>query len=215
MIKLLACLFMLIDHIGIIFFPGAVGLRLVGRLSMPLYAYCIARGIRYTRDIKKYLLRVLCVACAAQIPFMLMVGELKLNICFLWAGSICLIWALKARKSTVERLLLISAGIIACALISVDYGAYGLLWVLILYRYGEREQTAALWASWAALHMAALVTDIHTGSLRLFTLPALAIIDLCVRCGLEKKKRSSAVLNWFYPAHITVLLILKAVSSNI
>ena len=48
MIKALAALFMLIDHIGMILFPQAYVLRIVGRLSMPLFAYSVARGFYYS-----------------------------------------------------------------------------------------------------------------------------------------------------------------------
>lgn len=37
MIKILAALFMLIDHIGMIFFPENYLLRIIGRVSMPLF----------------------------------------------------------------------------------------------------------------------------------------------------------------------------------
>ena len=48
MIKLLATLFMFIDHVGMILFPDIRDLRLIGRISMPLFAYCVARGFYYT-----------------------------------------------------------------------------------------------------------------------------------------------------------------------
>ena len=37
-LKLLACTFMLVDHIGAILFPELSVLRAVGRLAMPLFA---------------------------------------------------------------------------------------------------------------------------------------------------------------------------------
>ena len=39
MIKLIAALTMLTDHIGLVLFPDVLMLRLVGRLSMPLFAH--------------------------------------------------------------------------------------------------------------------------------------------------------------------------------
>lgn len=35
MVKFLACLFMVIDHIGCYFFPQLIWLRMIGRISMP------------------------------------------------------------------------------------------------------------------------------------------------------------------------------------
>lgn len=39
-IKILAALFMLIDHAGLILFPEIIILRYIGRLSFPLFAFC-------------------------------------------------------------------------------------------------------------------------------------------------------------------------------
>ena len=49
MIKTYACVFMVIDYIGLIFFPEAIIFRIVGRLSMPLFAYCIAWSFSHCR----------------------------------------------------------------------------------------------------------------------------------------------------------------------
>ncbi len=49
-IKLMAAAFMVIDHIGMIFFPEAVWLRCIGRISLPLFAYMLAEGFAYTRS---------------------------------------------------------------------------------------------------------------------------------------------------------------------
>ncbi len=37
-LKIIACVSMLVDHIGMILFPDVVALRIVGRLAMPLFA---------------------------------------------------------------------------------------------------------------------------------------------------------------------------------
>ena len=49
-LKLLAAVFMFIDHLGLIFYPDLLWLRMLGRLSMPLFAFAIAEGCRYTRS---------------------------------------------------------------------------------------------------------------------------------------------------------------------
>lgn len=51
-LKLIACVSMLIDHIGMIFFPDMVVLRAVGRLAMPLLV--LYSGKRGTRDLKLF-----------------------------------------------------------------------------------------------------------------------------------------------------------------
>lgn len=38
-IQFIAALTMLIDHIGMVFFPSVIGFRAIGRLSFPLFAF--------------------------------------------------------------------------------------------------------------------------------------------------------------------------------
>ena len=44
LIRLLACLFMLVDHAGKMLFPDIPEMRLIGRLAFPMFAYGVAVG---------------------------------------------------------------------------------------------------------------------------------------------------------------------------
>ncbi len=57
-IKLIAMVSMVIDHLGDNFFPQAIWMRAVGRLALPLFAFCVSEGYIHTHDRKKYLLRM-------------------------------------------------------------------------------------------------------------------------------------------------------------
>lgn len=57
-IKLIALLTMVFDHIGE-FIPGtSIYLRYIGRLSFPLFMFCFVWGLHYTHDRKRYFLRL-------------------------------------------------------------------------------------------------------------------------------------------------------------
>ncbi len=57
-LKLIALLFMLLDHIAE-FIPGTPEwLHWIGRLSAPIFFFCMAWGFHYTHNRKKYLLRM-------------------------------------------------------------------------------------------------------------------------------------------------------------
>ena len=49
-LKLIAMLSMLIDHVGMLLFPGVRVLRIIGRLAFPIFAYMIAEGCAHTRS---------------------------------------------------------------------------------------------------------------------------------------------------------------------
>src|SRR5205085_4973530 len=70
-IKLIAIIAMVIDHIGLFFFPHILLLRIIGRLAFPLFAWLIANGAHHSKNPTKYLTRLFLFALLAQIPFIL------------------------------------------------------------------------------------------------------------------------------------------------
>lgn len=81
-LKLIACITMLIDHTGYVFAAQldtiapwlSTGFRVVGRLAFPIFAMCIAEGAARTSSPKRYFGRMLLFALIAQIPYSLMLG---------------------------------------------------------------------------------------------------------------------------------------------
>ncbi len=74
MLKLLACLFMLLDHIGYYFdftlpMPLVLFLRSAGRLAFPIFAWSVARGFARTHNIVWYFLRMSLFAVLTEILF--------------------------------------------------------------------------------------------------------------------------------------------------
>lgn len=71
MLKLLACIFMLLDHIGFYFdsmLPPTIVilLRAVGRLAFPMFAWNVARGYSRTRKVPVYFFRMLSFAVISE-----------------------------------------------------------------------------------------------------------------------------------------------------
>ena len=59
----------LVSEIVIDRVPSIMGY--IGRLAAPIFMFCITVGFRYTKDIKKYILRVFTFAFISQIPYIL------------------------------------------------------------------------------------------------------------------------------------------------
>lgn len=66
LLKLLALLFMVVDHVGAALLPGYLDLRLIGRIALPLYGWCLVVGMSYTHDWRKYALRMLAAGLLSQ-----------------------------------------------------------------------------------------------------------------------------------------------------
>ena len=134
-LKLIACFSMLCDHMGYLLFPQAAALRWIGRLALPLFAFFIGEGCRYTRDRKKYVLRLALLAVVCQAAYfseeLIVNGQLTaasgcwyFNIIFTFALACgaCFLWldAQKARqagetKKAALRLTLLAVYLAALA----------------------------------------------------------------------------------------------------
>ena len=79
MLKIIAMVSMVFDHVGDLFFPGLVWPRMIGRLAMPIFSFCIAEGYIHTRDKNRYLLRMGIFALVSEAPFDL-AFERRLNL---------------------------------------------------------------------------------------------------------------------------------------
>ena len=71
-LKLIACISMLADHICAVLFPNAAFSpyirEFIGRIAFPIFAYLIVEGALHTRSRRRYLISVLILAAASE-PF--------------------------------------------------------------------------------------------------------------------------------------------------
>ncbi len=75
MLKMIAMISMVFDHAGALFFPVLLWPRMIGRIAMPVFSFCIAEGYIHTRDKNKYLLRMGIFALISEMPFDLAFSE--------------------------------------------------------------------------------------------------------------------------------------------
>ena len=70
-LKIIALITMFLDHISYPIFGGFSYLNLIGRIAFPIFAFQISEGFIHTKNVKKYMLRLLLFAFISQIPFQL------------------------------------------------------------------------------------------------------------------------------------------------
>ena len=148
-LRLVACLAMLMDHIGYQY--GLFGLRLVGRIAFPIFVFLLVNGLRHTSSPRRYALRLGVFALLSQVPFSLFgYGQLwnaHGNVLFtLFLALVALIAADCLARYKVLRWLP-ALGIILLydfGILSSDYGARGILLALVICLTDGRPALMAL-----------------------------------------------------------------------
>lgn len=159
MLRFVACLLMLADHLGSLFLPGEPILRLVGRMAFPVFAFLVAQGCRWTRDPRRYAARLALLAAVSQLPFLLAFpsGYAGGNVVLtLLAGALACLAPPGRRGVTLGGMALVAEAS------RLDYGAAGVLAVFVFWWVGERREHRA-----AAFLAVGLLTAAREGLLAL------------------------------------------------
>ena len=97
-LKILACIFMAIDHIGFRWFPDLMILRVIGRLAFPIFAFFIAEGCRYSKHKVRRFFTIFAMGAVFFISYYVYTGTLYANIFLTFAVSILMIHLLQFCK---------------------------------------------------------------------------------------------------------------------
>lgn len=205
MIKLIAMVTMLIDHIGVVFFPNALWLRVIGRIAFPLFAWGIARGYKHTRNFKLYALRLLAAGLVSQLPYVWLFGKDYLNICFTLLTGLLVLKLFDSRTLPVPVKVAGIAVLLAAAhFLKMEYGIYGILTIFLFFLFWE-DKKVFLYQG--------LLTVAGTMLYRYHEIQLVSILSSFLVVYLRKYdfKLNRFVQYGFYPLHIMILLLIRYV----
>lgn len=231
-LKLLAAVFMFIDHLGLLFFPHKLWFRAIGRLAMPIFAFAISEGCRYTKNKIRYFLMLFVLGAICQIVYFIVdPSTLYFGILITFSLSVLLIYAMQYAKkqifngaaSVLEKscaLLLFFVtliGVVAfCNFFTVDYGLYGCLLpvfasIFDLHRIPAPDKlkkldTIPLRVLCMAAPLALLVFTVSWTNFGAISLVAFGSILLLFLYNGERGKRNMKYFFYiFYPLHLGLL----------
>ncbi|MBT2283269.1 conjugal transfer protein TraX [Paenibacillus polymyxa] len=200
----IAMITMLIDHIGAVFFPHIIELRIIGRIAFPIYAFAVYIGYKHTRDVQKYIWRLFWIAIISQVPFMAAFNHYSLNVVWtLWSALLVLFVIDKLPSKLLGIPIVIGAGWFM-EISQMDYGMYGLLLVL-LFRYFQGPVLVV-----AHVLLNALYLLLHNSSVQMYSVLATAGIAIAqyYQAGF-RMKGPRWVWRYFYPAHLVIIAIIR------
>ncbi|MBP1931840.1 TraX family protein [Ammoniphilus resinae] len=200
MLQLLAMITMLIDHIGLLFYQDHEIFRVIGRIAFPTYCFLLVEGYNRTKNVKRYMTRLLGIAVISQLPYSILFLTLDLNVVFTLLLGLLVLYGMD-RMGEGQRnypVFIILFSILSAFFIPMDYGIYGILLILI-YRYAKGKQ---LFLYHLALNIIFLIS--HQWVLQLYS------IVFTVFLVYYRDPRDFRIPNWlyrsFYPAHLVGLL---------
>jgi hypothetical protein len=195
-LKLIAAATMLVDHIGVVFFPDVVGWRIIGRISFPLFVWLLVQGEAHTRDAVRYGVRLAVLGVVSQPVYQLAFGTASPNILFeLLLGLICL--RLARRFPAVQVPIWLGAAGLS-ELLAMGYSSYGIALVALTRYYRPTLLWTLVWVSFHGVWVAVAGP---------FQLPAIAVPLLFFGAKGDRGPRA----RWFYafyPGHLALLWLL-------
>lgn len=226
-LKMIALVTMTIDHTTYVlseFYPffaeHRMLLRGIGRIAFPIYCFLLVEGYFHTRNVKKYIGRLLLVFLLAEYPFDLALcscvpdWEYQNVMLTLAIGlmAVALIdhakgWAQKLTENRSAQIAFqlalsgaaIIGGIRLADLCATDYGGGGVVFILLFYLFRK--------------HPIALTVSLYAAMYQLFwwfeAIGILAMIPILLYNGRQGAKPGGQLGKWFfylyYPLHLLVL----------
>ncbi len=210
-LKIIACLTMLIDHLGAVFFPQYIYLRIIGRIAFPIFAFLIAEGYLHTHNVKKYLIRLFTFALISEIPFNLAFnGNIidfgsGLNVFFTLFFGLLAVFVYDHYKN-FGFLPVLLIGIIA-HLLDTDYGMLGVMVIFAFYAFkGDFYKQALSYILLTLVFLGILYLEYESINLQVFS--PIALIPIYFYNG-KKGFNIKYLFYVFYPGHLLILGLLR------
>lgn len=207
MIKLIAMILMVIDHVGYLYFPEMIELRLIGRLAAPMFAYGIAKGYNYScrnGHFNNYIINLLVLGIVTIFAKYYSFGTIGLNICFTWILSLFILRFMDNKKYVLALITFLIG-----AYLKVEYGIMmlGLPYVFYVSTIKHNDYNLPILYMIISTYWYYLdsKTIFYIQLIAILSVPMIKLLKKCDQCVKIPKIISYA----FYPLHIFILGLIR------
>lgn len=211
-LKIIAVITMLCDHLGYIIYAKFSFMNYIGRLSFPIFAFLVTEGYKHTKNLKKYFARLLIFATISQVPYMLFIStfsnSFSLNILFtLSLGLLGITLYDKIKFKPFGILFTILLSFIAHYL-HFDYGCFGIVTIFIFYIFKEKKHFMNLFFCITVFinYFYNYLTTLRIEYIFIILFCSLSLIPINLY-NEKKGKNIKYFLYVFYPLHLIVLYL--------
>lgn len=218
-LKGIACFTMLLDHIGATMVQGYV-LRIIGRIAFPIFCFLMAEGTFYTKNPRKYGLRLMIGALLSEIPFDLafrgrLTWEYQNVMLTLFLGFLT-VEIIQRTEFDIVKVLAVSGGFALAEWANTDYGGFGVLLVVLFSQTRGKlwfQTIMVAMFSWMINSLKIPVLGILV-PIEMFAI--FAMIPIALYSG--GKVTSNRAVQWgfylFYPVHLIILVLVRILLWN-
>lgn len=198
---------MLIDHIGAIFSPHILIFRIIGRIAFPIFTYTTMIGYFKTKDLSKYLIRLLIVGIISQPVYALAfdISFFQLNIMFTLIFELILFYALDKKKW-----LIIPFCMVLPLMLNFDYSIIYLFLVPIFY-YARNNKFILFFAIITFYFNYAIDNTIYRGIPTCINMFSALCLPFIICNTSFKLKLNKYFFYFFYPFHLLILFLIKSI----
>ena len=193
---------MVIDHLGMVFYPEIDVLRVVGRLALPLFAYLVAEGTHRTSNREAYLSRLFALFVCSQFPYGLLVGD-KLNIFLpLVVGGLATSYMIERKQLWSIGLLIAYVGFAHVQ--DISYGYIGPALVLV-FAAGRPHLVVSSLVVAAIYFGHAELAGSHLSQMAVFVAPLVPVVVRWVHWRSPSRWRWAY---WVYPVNLALFYLI-------
>lgn len=219
MLKLFAVVAMTLDHIAVMFIPSGTALYIIfrtfGRITAPLMCYFVSQGFKYTKNRKRYFMRLFIFSLISHFPYALymekafhfeslfkitsIIWGLTMGYVALWVCS---------NKKTILPLKILAVALCCVLAYPSDYNLYPVILILFfgLLRTNLFAQLFSYTVITLGVYILPIVLKNHV--FHLYWLGYLLFIPLILIYS-GKRGAKNAFTKWsfyvYYPLHLLII----------
>ena len=229
-LKILALVFMFIDHSGKVLFNDMSEMRILGRIALPLYVWCMIVGLYYTHNVWLYMLRILIIGLVSQPLYVIALNHqwYEPNIFLTLLLGLFAVGGIRDKKYG-SHIWAPALSLALATILGANYGWQGVLFFILLYAAQDSRPAIAavmvayflFWGSTYSVTRSLFGIPLNLDQLPLFLSKPLSSFLRMQTYGLLslpliliRFPKDLRLPKWvgyaIYPAHLALIIALKA-----